>query len=720
MVEQAEELFTTDTTEIRHLAGILQKAIESQDLRFCLLITLRNDLAARVHKPDYGELARLLQDALRLSLPMMEAPTMQLAVEGMMRRAGLHLSEGLAERIVRETVSIEARLPLLGHLLCALWASRQGTEVTHALYEKLGGVGGALARSVETTLAELNDESRGRAKWLLLALVRPGRGGPDTRQARTRQELLRAAGGDDGAVDLVRRLLGEEGTSLRGDPSKLNAAWLLARVDQSQDVPPAMHRLELVHEALLSQVPTLFRWINEERPQLDRIQDLENTADGWEHAESPDKDLPAGSLLRYYRAGLNDHEPSPVLPRLASDRALRFLKAAYRQERRRVGFTWALRGAFTIFAALIALFAAWAWQEKGLADRNQNNLFSIVNQFVGDYDWSLAQLPHTLAFRRKALGYIGELLHKVGDGKSREAIILDISLKHRRADISYENERLAAASDLLASARQTILAAQRRWFADPELQDLLALNDSKRGKVALARGQSEEARRDFAASIKRLEIATVTQQDEDHWQMLGTGYAEMAELLLEQGNASESVRLHTQSVEQFERAHGRTEDEPYNRTLLALALSRQAGALLKLGAKEAAQASLNQALSLQEPLWHDWPANLFYRSSMAQIHLQFAKLYAQQNSLDVAAEHFRQALDLGHQLRRDDPAYKNYALLLAQVLQLFEEHLLRRDMREDARPLRDERCALVVDALRKDAEDSRFRRLACTGADPGS
>jgi len=129
-------------------------------------------------------------------------------IDGMAGRAGLRLSEGLPRKMVQDASGTDCRLPLLGHTLRSLWSYRSGGVITHEHYEQTGGVGGALAKHAEQLVKGLGDEGKQRAKWLVLDLVRVGRGAPDTRRPRTRAELIDVAGGDKLAEDVLMRLSG--------------------------------------------------------------------------------------------------------------------------------------------------------------------------------------------------------------------------------------------------------------------------------------------------------------------------------------------------------------------------------------------------------------------------------------------------------------------------------------------------------------------------------
>jgi hypothetical protein len=81
---------------------------------------------------------------------------------------------GLVERLLDDAGTGHGRLPLLQFALTRLWEDSAGGMLTHAAYERLGGVSGALASYAEHVYLErLSSHERADARRLFAELTRP-------------------------------------------------------------------------------------------------------------------------------------------------------------------------------------------------------------------------------------------------------------------------------------------------------------------------------------------------------------------------------------------------------------------------------------------------------------------------------------------------------------------------------------------------------------------
>ncbi|HYO69256.1 MAG TPA: serine/threonine-protein kinase, partial [Archangium sp.] len=302
VLEPLEELFTLGAAECPWVDALLSAALEAPDSPVRLFTCVRADFLHRVDQVP--TLARHLPRAARFPLLPMEPAALAQVIQGMARQAGLRLSEGLAERMVQDARGEAGCLPLLGHALRALWVLSGGAPLTHAHYERLGRVGGALAQQAEALLDSMGAEGRERARGMILSLVRTGRGVPDTRRPRSRREVLAAGGDDERAEEVLLRLSGLS-SSAPGAPVGLRLLLLSGGVGAPEQ------RVELAHELLLYRVRPIASWIEDERTLLERYADLEAAAHVWHQAECPVDGLPTGTLLTHYRRGMT---PARGLP----------------------------------------------------------------------------------------------------------------------------------------------------------------------------------------------------------------------------------------------------------------------------------------------------------------------------------------------------------------------------------------------------------------------
>ncbi|WNG56553.1 serine/threonine-protein kinase PknK [Archangium gephyra] len=705
VIEQMEELVTLGGVDCSEIDGWVETALAAPDSPLRLLTTIRSDFIHRLEQMP--QMAARLNQAARYHLRPMEEDALTQVIEGMAQRVGLRLSEGLSLRMVRDARSEGSQLLLLGQALRALWSLRSGTRLTHERYEQLGGVGGALAQQAERLLDGLGSQGRERAKWILLDLVQVGRGVPDTRRPRTRREVLEAGGGDTLSLDVLMRLSGMR-IGTRDDAEEGLRLIVLSAGDE-----PAEQRVDLIHESLLLQVPSLADWIRSERVLLERQADLEIAAQSWEHAGCPTEGLPSGSLLAHYGDAAGLPSRSGTQGRGVSERASRFLTAARGLDRRRVRLRRGLALAAMAAVLVISFSALSAYREWRRAQENLQRIVLATHQFVSDADWKLGRVAHTLEVRRFMLHKIDENLESLplADRQISEVREAIIATKHRRGDLAFQNESIARAEGFLDAAA---LEIQRGLDARPEAEELKllrALNHSKLGKIALARGWLDEARGHFTDALAFLDRPS-DHVDDDYRRTLATSYSEQGELDLASGDA-EAVEWFARAIALFEE-NARSGDA-YEQALLADALCWRAEALQRRGRLSAAAADLERAIGLARRLNELEAGNEFFRWVLARAYLGSASVEAALGG-PLTDDRYRAAEELGRGLFHGERTNKRYGLVLARSLLEHEVFLGARESAAQVQSLRDERCALISAFAGMDGEDHRFDRFACPGS----
>ncbi|MGW1720416.1 nSTAND1 domain-containing NTPase [Streptomyces sp. NPDC002156] len=260
VVDQFEEVFTLcrDRAERTRFIDLLLAA-RDPDSRVRVLIAVRADFYARC--AEHRNLADALRGAALLVGPM-SADELREAVVKPAQAAGLLVERELTARIVEEVLNEPGGLPMLSHALLETWRRRRGRTLTLATYQAVGGVHGAIAATAEKAFAQLSPEQARTARHLLLRMVEPGQGTPDTRRPLTRAELEEWAGADVSAV-----------------VDRLTRARLLT-VDEDG--------AQLAHEALITCWPRLHGWIEENRERLRHHRALAEAArTGLEHDRNP-------------------------------------------------------------------------------------------------------------------------------------------------------------------------------------------------------------------------------------------------------------------------------------------------------------------------------------------------------------------------------------------------------------------------------------------------
>ncbi|WP_310727253.1 hypothetical protein [Streptomyces sp. N2A] len=395
VVDQFEEVFTLcrDPQERSRFVDLLLAAREP-DSRLRVLVAVRADFYARCAEH------RSLADALRgagLLLGPMTAEELREAVVGPAQAAGFRVERALTARLVDEVQGEPGGLPMLSHVLLETWRRRKGRMLTLAGYEAAGGVRGAIAATAEEVYAGLSPAQAGAARRLLLRMVEPGQGTPDTRRPLTRSELEEWADADARVV--VERLT--------------RARLLTADEDGVQ----------LAHEALITCWPRLHGWIEEDRERLRHHRMLADAARTWlEHDRDP------GALYRGTRLARAEE----LFPKHDRDVALTpteraFLttalqareaecQAAARTVRRHRFLTASLSAVLAV--ALLTAVAVWRAYDDNERRRTQEAARRVADvadalrttdprtaMLLGAAAWRIAELPET---RRALLGSLAQ------------------------------------------------------------------------------------------------------------------------------------------------------------------------------------------------------------------------------------------------------------------------------------------------------------------------
>ncbi|MFG2777874.1 helix-turn-helix domain-containing protein [Streptomyces prunicolor] len=260
VVDQFEEVFTLcqDAGERSRFLDLLLGARDG-DNRLRVLISVRADFYARC--AEHRGLADALRGAALLLGPM-TAQELREAVVGPAQAVGCMVERTLTARLVEEILDEPGGLPMLSHVLAETWRRRKGRLLTLSGYEAAGGVRGAIAATAEEVYGTLSPAEADTARHLLLRMVVPGQGTPDTRRPLTRAELSEWA---NPAAEVVLE--------------RLTRARLLTADEDG---------VHLAHEALITSWPRLHDWIECDRERLRHHRMLTDAARTWlEHDRDP-------------------------------------------------------------------------------------------------------------------------------------------------------------------------------------------------------------------------------------------------------------------------------------------------------------------------------------------------------------------------------------------------------------------------------------------------
>ncbi|MCC3582630.1 AAA family ATPase [Microcoleus sp. PH2017_30_WIL_O_A] len=254
VIDQFEELYKPDVKEEdqhNFLDQILNAIKEQHNCNFTLLLTLRADFIplALLYQP-FGEAWSNAKHKWLLSMNRQELEAViEKPVEGKVK-----IAAKLTERILNAVEGKAGNLPLLEFALTELWLKQVDYELTHQVYEEIGGVENALAEHAQKQYDALNQTEQLKAKQIFIQLVYPGQGTEDTRRLATRSEV-----GTDNWNVVAKladaRLVVTGSRTLETTPT----------ADFQESNSASEETVEVIHETLITKWNILKDWIDGDR-----------------------------------------------------------------------------------------------------------------------------------------------------------------------------------------------------------------------------------------------------------------------------------------------------------------------------------------------------------------------------------------------------------------------------------------------------------------------
>ncbi|MFD3819075.1 trypsin-like peptidase domain-containing protein [Streptomyces rubiginosohelvolus] len=326
VIDQFEELLAREAAAVDALASVLFDEALPDTVR--ILSTLRADFLGTVL--DHPGLGHAFDGRRAYALgPMSTGQLRDIVTLPVEAVPGVDYEPHLVDRILADTGAEPGALPLLGFALDQLWREQQEAHgtLTHAAYENIGGVTGALHdHLVEVWAAHVPEADEPTARRLFTQLIRvPLDSGGVTRRVVTRTEL------DAGEWRVAQRLA-------------------VTRLLVTGRDAGGTETVELAHEALISSWDKLADWAAEDRSFLVWRESLRHDMRRWTAAGRPPDLLPSAGALAAAKPWV-DSRGGEIAAAEHEFLALGSTHHRSRGRRRR-----ALRSGFGILAVLAVLF----------------------------------------------------------------------------------------------------------------------------------------------------------------------------------------------------------------------------------------------------------------------------------------------------------------------------------------------------------------------------
>jgi tetratricopeptide (TPR) repeat protein len=264
VIDQFEEIFTQCKQESERnifLANLLNAIDPDSPQPISILLTLRADF--------YAQLARHegLRDLVAQNQEFIGAMNREELRRAILQPAALgnwKVQAGLVEVLLNDLGNEPGTLPLLSHALLETWKRRRGRAMTVSGYTEAGGVQGAIAQTAETVFRQrLTPAQQPIARMIFIKLAEMGNDALDTRRRAEFSELITRST-DLTTIDAVLSILTD---------ARLITIGMLE--------PGDVRVVEVAHEALIREWPTLREWLNQNRSGLILHRQLTEDANDW-------------------------------------------------------------------------------------------------------------------------------------------------------------------------------------------------------------------------------------------------------------------------------------------------------------------------------------------------------------------------------------------------------------------------------------------------------
>lgn len=229
-----------------------------------IIVTLRADFYAQY--AQYDNLRQLISQHQEYIGAMSREELFRVIVLPA-AKGNWRIQEGLVEVMLDDAGDEPGALPLLSHALLETWSRRRGRTMTLSGYREAGGVRGAIAKTAETIFQQrLTSEQQRVARMIFVRLTELGEASgdtPDTRRPVQFSELITRAT-DTRLLDAVLAILTD------------------ARLIMTDVTPGGEAKIvEIAHEALIREWPTLRQWLDQDREMLVRQRQLTDDVNEW-------------------------------------------------------------------------------------------------------------------------------------------------------------------------------------------------------------------------------------------------------------------------------------------------------------------------------------------------------------------------------------------------------------------------------------------------------
>ena len=650
LVDQFEELFAQGVNDNGRsaFAESLKQLIATG--RVWVVATLRADLYELLLRQP--ELKALKETGASLDLGPPGPAELAEIVRAPAAAAGLAFETDtqkgpLDERLLADAKTADS-LPLLQFTLRQLYDRRVETagemRLTHAVYDELGGLSGAIAAEAERAVSNLSPTAVASLPRLLRRLAEPARDG----NTLTLREVLQAgAAAEPSEAALLDALL--------------KARILIARTDA--DGQPTVR---LAHDAVLAGWPRAKEAAQASREFYRVRSEVEDALRRWqEHGRLTDRLIQPGVPLA---------EAEKLIADFASELPAEltgYVVASRNRARRRQQ----LIAAAAVFFFVLAIAATGAGV---LAYRAQEEAIRAEQQAVAERDratrnFKLAQrTADSLVIDiarglRNVLGMPSETVRKILETAKTTFEQLAASApddpalqRSQSAMLDEFGETYLTLGDLgeaLRAYRDSLAIRERLATADrsnTQWQRELSISYNKVGDVLLVQSKLEEALRAYRDGLAIAERLAADRSNTEGQRDLSVSYEKVGNVLVAQGKLEEALKTYRDSLAIFERLAAADRSNTEGQRDLSVLYEKVGNVLVAQGKLEEALKTYHDSLAIRDRLAAADRSNTQWQRSLSISYNNVGDVLVAQGKLEEALQAYRDSLAIVERLAAAD------------------------------------------------------------------
>jgi tetratricopeptide (TPR) repeat protein len=655
LVDQLEEIFaqTVGDDERAAFAEAINELVATGDI-WCIA-TLRADLYELLLKQP--ELEAVKEAGASLDLGPPGVAELAEIVRAPAAAAGLVFENNAQNGALDERLLADAKtpdsLPLLQFTLRQLYEKRveanRETRLTHAAYEALGGLQGAIAAEAERAVANLPSGLLEALPRLLRRLAEPAR---DGKTFTLREVALADVTAEPAEAAVVQALLG--------------ARILIAHQDAA-----GRPTLRLAHDAVLTSWPKAAAAAQANRDFYRVRAEIEDALRRWqEHGQPKDRLIQRGVPLAEAEKLASDFAPE-----LPAD-LVGYVNASRNQARVRQRLVAA--AALFFFGLAVAATGAGFWayteQQRALrAEKQAEAALAAATVTANSLVFDLAQrFKNTMGVPATLVKDILDRARALQDQLLKSGQVTP-DLKRSQAEALIETVDLRQAigdtAGALAAAEQARQIFAGLLAGNPDSMDWqreLAVSSGKVGELQEARGDLAGALKSYRDSLAIFDRLAKSDPGNAGWQSdLSISYNKVGDVQMAQGDLAGAFKSYRDSLAINDRL---AQSDPGNADWqhdLSVSYSKVGDVQMAQGDLAGALKSYGDAFAILDRLGQSDPGNTRWQNNLSVAYERVGDVQKAQGELTGALKSYRDSLAIRERLAQSDPSNTDWQSGLA-------------------------------------------------------